>query len=303
MNSPPSRGAIAAVFVLLSLIWGTTWAAIRVSLRGIPPFLGVSLRFALAAAVLLAAAGFWRVPLGRRRRERWLWLTNGILSFCGSYGIVYWAEQHIPSGLAAVIFASFPLLTIVLAHFFLDGERMTMRSAAGVLVGFAGLAVIYSEDLSRLGDSDVALASAVMLGSPIVSAVANLLAKRFGEGIHPISLTAVPMGMAAIVMGGASAVVERHAPATWEGASLVAVAYLALVGSALTFTAYYWLLARTSAVRTSLIAYTTPIVAVTVGLFFMDEKLTGRIAAGTAFVLAGVVVATWPERQAALGRR
>jgi drug/metabolite transporter (DMT)-like permease len=171
---------------------------------------------------------------------------------------------------------------------------MTLRSAAGAVVGLAGLVVIYSEDLGALGGHDVALASVVMLGSPILSAISNILVKRYGKGIHPISLAAVPMALSAVVMGATAAVVERNAVVRWDAGPLVAVGYLALAGSALTFTLFYWLLSHSTAVKSSLIAYTTPIVAVAFGATFMNEVLTARIIAGGALVIAGVAGATWP---------
>ena len=92
MGSPGS-GRLAAAFLVLTLVWGTTWAVIRVGLAGIPPFTGVALRFAIAGLLLLALARRLGVRLGRSRRERWLWVVNGLLSFCVSYSVVYWSED------------------------------------------------------------------------------------------------------------------------------------------------------------------------------------------------------------------
>lgn len=280
------------VFLLLTLVWGTTWAAIRVSLEGIPPFLGVALRFGIAALALLAIARAMRVPLGRQPRERALWLLTALLSFCGSYGIVYWAEQYVPSGLAAVIWACFPLVVAALAHVALPGEPLSPRALVGIVAGFAGLVVIFSEDLRSLGGPRVALASAVLLLSPFIAAISSVAVKRWGTGIPAISIAAVPMAIAAVVMGGLSAAFERSLPVVWAPRPVAALIYLALAGSALTFSLYYWLLAHTTAVRTSLIAYTTPIVALAVGTFAMGEPVTPRILGGAALVVGGVALAT-----------
>ena len=110
----PGKLLIASTFVLLCLIWGTTWAAIQIGLQGIAPFTGVALRFAIAAAVLLAFVRALRIRLGTSRRERGLWLVNGGLAFSVSYAVVYWAEQWVPSGLAAVLFATYPLFVALL---------------------------------------------------------------------------------------------------------------------------------------------------------------------------------------------
>ncbi len=284
------------VFSLLTVIWGTTWAAIRVSLEGVPPFTGVALRFAVASIVLLCLMRALKIRCAGTREERRIWALNAILSFSGSYGIVHWAEQSIPSGLASVLFATFPLFVAVLAHHALPGDRLTARGISGVLIGFAGVAVIFSEDLTRLGDPRAGLASIVMLASPLVSAVASVGAKRWGAGIHPFSMTAVPMGLASILMGVMALVFERGKPLQLGPRPVAAVLYLALMGSALTFSLYYWLLARIPATRVALMAFTIPVVAVLFGALVMHEPVTARTLAGGALVIAGVAMAVWPTR-------
>jgi drug/metabolite transporter (DMT)-like permease len=287
----PGRFLLVTVFVVLTLIWGTTWAAIRIGLQGIPPFTGVAVRFAIAAVVLLIAARVRGVRLGALPAEPWLWVANALLSFCISYGVVYWCEQWVPSGLASVLFSTFPLFVVIMSHFALPEERLTLRGALGVLLGFAGVAVIYSQDLSLLGGPEVAFAATVFLLSPFVSAISQVVVKKYGKGVHPFSLTAVPMAITAVVMGSVAFLTERDAPFTFDSASIGALLYLALAGSAVTFSLMYWLLARLSATRVSLIAYTIPVVAVCVGAIFLGEVITPRIIGGSALVLLGVFLA------------
>jgi drug/metabolite transporter (DMT)-like permease len=283
------RGGLIGGFLLLTLIWGTTWAAIRVGLQGVPPFTGVALRFTIAGALLLALARALGVRLGRGRHEKALWVANGLLSFCLSYSIVYWSEQYIPSGLAAVLFATNPLFVAALAHVLLPGERLRPVAGAGMLLGFAGVAVIFSDDLSLLGGQAVRQAALVMLGSPLVSAVSSVAVKRWGSGVHPLSLAAIPMLGAGLVVGAFALLVEGHRPLVLDARSVGALLYLAILGSAVTFTVYYWLLARASATRVALMSYLIPIVAVGVGALLFEEPLRPRLLAGSALVLAGVV--------------
>jgi drug/metabolite transporter (DMT)-like permease len=292
VTAPTSRGRTIAAFLLLTLVWGTTWAVIRVGLAGIPPFTGVTLRFAIAGGLLLALAPRLGVRFGRTRREVCLWVTNGLLSFCVSYSVVYWSEQYIPSGLTAVLFATNPLFVAVLAHFALPGERLSPAGAAGLLLGFAGVVVIFSDDLRLLGGERVREAALVMLVSPAVSAVSSVAIKRWGHGIHPLSLSAVPMLICAVVMAPVAAIAEHGVPVVFDARSLGALVYLALLGSALTFTVYYWLLARVPATRAALISYLIPIVAVALGALLFDEPLRPRLLAGSALVLAGVGLVT-----------
>jgi drug/metabolite transporter (DMT)-like permease len=287
----PDRLSTWAALAGLILIWGTTWAVIRVGLRGIPPFTGVALRFALASAVLLALAPVLGVKLGRSPNERRVWLANSLLTFAIPYGVLYWAEQTVPSGLASVLFATMPLIVAVVAHFALSGDRLTVRGALGILTGFAGVVVIFSEDFQALGGAQVRTAAAVLLIAPLCAGVGSILIKKWGAGIHPISIAAVPMAVTALLMGALALAVERGRPVHFDTPSVLSVAYLAILGSALPFTVYFWLLKRQTATGMSLINYATPVIAVAVGTLFMGEPFTARVAAGSALVVVGVAVA------------
>jgi drug/metabolite transporter (DMT)-like permease len=287
----PTRLLTTAALAALILIWGTTWAAIRVSLEGIPPITGVALRFTVAAAALLALVPFFGVKLGRSRAERWLWLANGVLTFAVPYGILYWAEQVVPSGLAAVLYATYPLMIALIAHVLLPEERLTWRKVVGVLIGFAGVAVIFSEDFRALGGSRVLTAAAILLISPFCAALGSALVKRWGQGVHPLSIAAMPMLITAVLTGAAALGFERGREVTFGMAPVLAVLYLAIMGSAVTFTLYFWLLKHQTATAMGLITYAIPVIAVTVGTVFFDEPFTLRIVVGAALVLVGVAVA------------
>jgi drug/metabolite transporter (DMT)-like permease len=286
----PGHARLNGAFLLLTLIWGTTWAVIRLGLEGLPPFTGVALRFLVAGTLLLGLVPVFGVRFTYSRREIGLWLANGGLAFSASYTIVYWAEQHIPSGLAAVLFASYPLFVAILAHTVLPGERLTARAAGGLLLGFAGVAVIFSDDLRALGGENARAVALVFLGSPVVSAIATVAVKRWGAGIHPLSLTAVPMLLTGIVVGALAVLFERHVTLTFDLRSVGALLYLAVLGSAVTFTVYYWMLSHAPATRVALIAYTIPIVAVVVGALAFGEPIRPRLLGGGALVLAGVAI-------------
>lgn len=297
-----SRRALnLAALLLLTVIWGTTWAAIRISLRSVPPLTGVALRFALAGGLLLLVAAARRVALGRLARERRLWASNALLTFAGSYGIVFWAEQWVPSGLAAVLFATFPLWTVLLAPLLLPEHRLTWRGVAGVVLGFAGIALIFSRDLAPGSGGKAAFAGAVFLLAPLLSAISNLLAKRWGSGVHPLSMTAVPMLLGALCIAPVAALVEAPLAAAYDAPGLLALAYLAVVGSALAFTVYYWLLRRMSVLTLSLITYTAPVVAVALGAALFDERLGPHALLGSAVVLAGVLVTVAVRHEPPIG--
>jgi len=287
----------AATLGLLTLIWGTTWAAITISLRGFPPFTGVALRFAIAAALLIVYARLAGIPLAPAdRRERRLRILHALLTFCASYGIVFWAEQWVPSGLASVLFATFPLFVAVMAHFVLPKERMTTPVVVGSVLGLAGIAVIFAEDFDLLGGAMVAVGSAVMLISPVVAAVVSVVVKRWGSGMHPVSFNAVAMVYAAVIMGVVAALVERHRSVTFDFGPVAAVLYMAIAGTAITFPLYFWLLEHMEARQVALIGYGTPVVALFLGAVVMNETVTARTLAGSAMVVVGVAVASHARR-------
>jgi len=281
-----------ATLALLTLIWGTTWAAIRLGLRGIPPFTGVALRFGIAAAVLLAAARTLGVRLRGGGSSPWrVWLVNGLMTFFIPYGLVYWAEQWVPSGLTAVLFATSPLWVALAAHFALPAERLRAATAAGVLLGFAGVAVIFSEDLRALGGPRVAGAAALLLIAPLTASIAVVAMKRWASGMHPLTIVAMPMALTAAAMGCVALATEAGQPVRLAGLPLATLLYLALCGSALSFTLYFWLLGRLPATTLSLINYLTPIVALLIGGAALGEPFTLRTLAGSALVVGGVAVA------------
>ncbi len=288
----PSPLLLAGAFALVTFVWGTTWGVIRIGLdAGIPPFAGVSLRFALASAVLLLLAPFLGDRIHRSRRVLGLWLMNASLNFCIPYGVVHWGEQWVPSGLAAVLFATYPLMLALMAHAILPAERLRGGSLMGILVGFGGVAVIFSEDLASLGGPGVALAAVVILAAPLTSSVTSVVIKRWGQGVHPFSLTAVPMGLTAGVMGAVSLAAEPVRAIPVNATTVGTLIYLGIFGSALTFTLYFWMLSHMPATRLSLMTYIIPVVAVLVGTVFLDEPFTPRILAGSVLVLAGVALA------------
>jgi drug/metabolite transporter (DMT)-like permease len=190
-----------------------------------------------------------------------------------------------------VLFSVFPLLVALLAHVALPGERLRPRAAVGAVLGFLGVAVIFSEDFRKLGGEHVLFGCACLLLSPTVSAISSVAVKRWGSEIHPISLAAVPMGICALVMTVLALVFERGRPVVWSPAAVGSLAYLAIAGSCVTFTLYYWLLRHARASRVALLAYLTPIMAVLTGIALLDEPFTWRLAIGAALVIGGVALA------------
>ena len=287
----PSTMLIVLAFTVVCVIWGTTWAVITVGLRGTPPFSGVAIRFAIASALLFSVAAALGIKIGTTRKEITIWVANGLLSFTIAYGAVYWSEQWVPSGLAAILFAIYPLVVTGVGHFVLSGERLTRDEILGIAVGFAGVGVIFSEDLAALGGPNVHAGALVMLLSPVSAAFGTIVVKRWGTDIHPFSLAGGPMAVTAVVMGGIALWLERGRSLVWNSESIGALLYLAICGSAVTFFLYYWLLTFIPAKRLALTAYIIPLIAVGVGILRGEELMHPRLLAGAALVVVGVALA------------
>jgi drug/metabolite transporter (DMT)-like permease len=275
----------------LVAIWGTTWAMIRVGLGGIPPLTGVALRFGIAGLVLWCVALIIGLRGKQLRAPLGLWAAQGLLTFGVCYGLIYWAEQWVPTGLTAVLFATFPLWVAVFAHFILPGERMQPVGLIGLVIALGGVAVLFSQDLQALGGSQVAFAAAVAMLAPLASAIAHVLIKRSGGAVHPVTLNAGSMVLASAAMGVLAVVFEHNRPVHFTAASVGALLYLAILGTTVTFSLYFWLLKHMTATGLSLTAYVVPVVAVLVGAAVFHEAITLQLLLGGALVVAGTALA------------
>jgi len=285
----PRRLVSALAIALLCLLWGSTWVVIKGGLDDLPPLTSAAARFALAGAAMALLARSFRDREGGEDPPTWLWLFLGCFNFGLSYGLVYFTETHLPSGLVSVLWGVFPMMMAAIGHLFLPGERLRGRQWLGFVLGFAGLVVLYATDVRSFGPAAVPVALLLML-SPLVSAVGTALAKRHAARVSSLALNRNGMLTGAVVLGAAALLAERDAPATWTGPAVLSVVYLALAGTVATFGLYFWLLRTTDANRMSLIAYVTPAVALTLGALVRGEAIGATTLAGSALILGGVVL-------------
>lgn len=294
MSSPPApRGpgpiATALLVGLLCLIWGSTWLVIRGGLGDLPPFTSAAARFVAAALLMSLVAAFARGRESGSPPPAWLWLTLGTLNFAASYAIVYRTETILPSGLVALLWGVFPMLSAISGHLFLAGERLRATHWAGFALGLAGLVLLFATDLADLGPG-AAPAALFLLLSPVVSTVGNTLVKRHGAAVRSIELNRNAMAFGACLLTALALATEGDVEVRWTPRALLSVAYLSLAGTVLTFGLYFWLLRYVPASTMSLIAYVTPVIALTLGWLF-GEPLTPWTMAGALCILGGVALA------------
>lgn len=278
--------AAGLMFGACTLIWGTTWLAIKEGYEGLDPLWAASLRFFAAAlilfGILLATRSSWRADW----QDAAVIVFVGVVLFGLDYGLIYWGEQFLPSGLTAILFATMPLFVGFFGAFLIPSERWTTAHGSGVLLGLVGLVAIFRDQLV-IDAGDLWPMIAIVL-SAAAAGVSSVVMRRWGHGISPELLNAGAMFVGAGVLLVASLALGES-PAPPEGAAAWwSVTYLAVFGSVVAFLLYLRLLKMWTANKASLIALTMPVVAVLAGVVVLGERLTGLQILGAALVLGGV---------------
>jgi drug/metabolite transporter (DMT)-like permease len=290
----PARWKILLAFFIIYFVWGSTYLGIRVGVREVPPFLLAAVRFTLAGAVLY---GWMRLkgaasPTAKEWRAAFL---LGTLMFLIDYGSLFWAEQRVPSGLAAVILASIPLFITVLEITVLRTQRLTVRLAVGLVVGILGVLVLMAKSVS-LGEAPLDRAGAVaILVAALGWSAGTILTRRLPLPSSKAMSAAAQMllgGLQLFVLAAVSGEFAGFHPLQVSPIAWFALLYLIVFGSLIGFTAYVWLLHYESPTMVGTYAYVNPVVAVAVGHFVGGESIGSRTLLGTLLVLASVLMIT-----------
>lgn len=276
------------VWLILCCIWGSTWLFIKIGLADLPPFTFAGIRFLLASLILAALVTARGARWPRTGREWTLIAVVGVLQFALNYGLVFWGEQYISSGLAAVLQSTFPAFGLVIAHFYLPQERMTTGRVVGVLLGVFGVAVIFSDQLSIAG-SMALFGSVALVLSALFGSYGNVLVKAYAGKVDPQVLAAGQMVFGFVPLLAIGIATEGNPlHFHWTTMAIVSLLYLVVVGSVVAFALYYWLLRNMDVTNTMLIALVTPVVAVILGLIVLQEKLNWRLLVGGGCIVSGI---------------
>ena len=279
---------VVAAFAALCVIWSSTWLAIKVGLRDLPPISFVAIRFVIAVVVLVAVS-LGRVRLLPKRRSEFALLAfTGALMFAMNYGLLFWGEQHVSSGLAAVLQATIPIFGMLFAHLLIPSEPLRWQRVAGALLAIGGVALICGRLLDRNGVIAFWAGLGIVIGGA-GAAFSNVLLKQRALELAPAMIAAWQMIFGTIPMLALGAVVEGNPLRFhWSGMALFCLFYLAVIGSALTFLLLYWLLPRMSVTNLQTISLITPAGAVAFGWLLGGETFSLLSLAGGMLVLAGV---------------
>jgi drug/metabolite transporter (DMT)-like permease len=272
----------------LCIVWSSTWLAIKIGLRDLPPISFVSLRFAVATLVLLAIS-VGRVPLLPKRRSDYLVLgVTGLLMFALNYVLLFWAELHVSSGLAAVIQASIPIFGMILADWMLPEEPLRWQRMAGALVAMGGVGLICARLLSFNGWWAFLGGIGITVGAAS-AAFSNVLlkARRIELAASMLAAWQMIFGTVPLLLLG-FAVDGNPLRFRWTSSALFCLLYLAVIGSSFTFLLLYWLMPRMSVTNLQTISLITPPGAIALGWAFGGERLSAWSLLGASFVLVGV---------------
>jgi drug/metabolite transporter (DMT)-like permease len=289
----PSRLRIFLAYIGACLIWGSTWMMIKIGLRGAPPLTSIAVRMTIASLIVAVLIRLTRVTVPRDRRFVVLGIFLGIFQVALPYVSVYYGEQRISSGLAAVLYATFPLLVAVLAHAWLKNP-LTVRKLAGVAAGIIGVAVIFSDNL-RLGREEAAGTLMVMV-SVTSSAFGSIATKKWGHGHHPIASLLIPFVTTAVVTIILALCFESPLQLRFSGVTWATMVYLAVAGSVSAFAMFFYVMQRLDVTVVSYQTFIIPIIAVLLGSVFLGEEISERVGLGAALILAGISLATLAGR-------
>jgi len=281
-------------FAIIYFVWGSTFLAIRVGVHEVPPLLLAAMRFLVAGLVLYG----WMIAQGERSPSGRQWASASLLAiliFVVDYGLLFWAEQRVPSGIAAVMMATIPAFTALSEIIFLRTQKLTVRLAFALLVGIGGVAVLMSRSLN-LGGAPVDTVGAVALIVASMSwSVASALMRKLSLPPSKVMSSGAQMlagGMFLALAAAALGEFRNFHPLTVSRGAWFSLLYLIVAGSIIGFTAYVWLIHHESPTKVGTYAYVNPVVAVIVGYFLGGETLGLRTILGTLFILISVVVIT-----------
>ncbi len=283
---------IGGGYILICLLWGSTWLAIRLGLESITPFMAAGVRFTLASAFVLMMMKFNGIELQTDKEFIRIYFILGYFSFVIPFGLVYWAEQFIPSGLASILFGVFPFFVIIFSRMFIPGEKVGVFKLIGVLLGFLGIYVIFSENLEIKFGEYIYGMIAVLCSAAMQGGIA-VFVKLKGKKLNPLSMNLIPLFLAGLSLMIISFLIEPVSEIRIELKGVLSVIYLAFFGTLLTFTTYYWLMKRINVVILSLTAFITPIIALFLGWLVMDEELSRNVLFGSGMVLLGILIANF----------
>jgi drug/metabolite transporter (DMT)-like permease len=291
------------IFILLGAIWSSSFMWIKIAVQEISPTMLVAFRamFGLLFGVVVVFIQRVRWP---RDRKSWLpLLLLGLTNVAIPFFLISWGEKHIDTAVASILDATVPLFTILIAHYLLDDDKITLPKMLGLLIGFAGVVILMSKDLLHSSTNSILGQAAVILAS-IFYAVNSVYIRKTTEDIPGIVRSAGPLLSASAIMWLATFLFESPVRMPQLGITWVSLLWLGILGSGLAFAMAYYLIHEIGPTRTTMVTYLFPLGGVILGVTFLNEQLTWQLITGAILILLSLVVANWePKRQKVMQRQ
>jgi drug/metabolite transporter (DMT)-like permease len=279
-----------SAFILLGLIWGSSFLWIKVAVQEIGPFTLVAFRLLFGLIGLLIVVSRQKRPFPRDRKVLLGFLFMGVFNTALPFTLISWGETRIDSAMASILNGTVPLFTIVIAHFWLQDERISLPRISGLIIGFAGVVVLVSRDLGLAAMRGNIWGQLAVLAAASSYALAATFSRKHLRGQSPLTQATMVVLIADALLWPAALAFERpwHIPAlpiTW-----LALAWLGLLGSCLAYLLYFYLINAWGATRASLVAYVFPAIGLMLGIVFLGETADWRLMIGSLLVVAGIAV-------------
>jgi drug/metabolite transporter (DMT)-like permease len=283
---PPVR--VVAGYVSVALIWGSTWAAIKIGINDVPPFVFAFVRAFAVASLLTIIAVALRQPFPRGRRTMVIAMVVGLINIGWTWAIIFWSEQFVPSGLVSVFGSAAPVWTAVLAHFMVKGDRLSALKILGLVLGLGGTVILIGAPDAAEGTAGL-VATVLLALMPITWAVAAILQSRFLRTVAPIPTVALGT-WASVLLLLPLALLQLPQGQHWTLSSVLAFAYLVVFGTCFGMVVSLWLYRKLRPTTITLIQVLVPAEAILIGTLWLGEPLTIRMLGGAALVILAVAL-------------
>ena len=283
------------VFIALGAIWSASFLWIKIALNEVGPITLVAYRSLFGLLTGLAVAAILRVPLPRGWKNWRIFFILGILNVAIPFFLISWGEQKIDSAIASILNATVPLFSLILAHFFLQDDKMTVQKVSGLLIGFIGVVILLSQDMNLNAHNSIIGQAAVIVAS-FFYAASYIYARRNTAEVPGEIRGMLPLFSASAIMWLAVPFTESplkipQLPITW-----IALLWLGILATGLALIMQYYLVHEIGPTRATLVTYIFPLGGVILGVIFLHEDLSWQLAAGAVLIISSIVVVNWKKK-------
>lgn len=278
-------------YLLICLIWGTTWLAIRIGLETLTPVYSAGLRFLTASVILFLYIKIRKLTVNTDSKSLIIYLMMALFTFIVPFSLIYWGQQHVASGIASVLFSVYPFFVAIFSKVAFRDEKIGVAKVFSLLIGFSGIILLFVDKLNfGLNNSVLGMLAIVMGG--FLQAFAVIIIKKYGKHLNVVTMNFLPITLGALVLIPVGLLTEDVASINYTAESFLSILYLGVFGTLITFSAYYWLLKKINIVLLSLVAFITPIIALIFGWIFYNESLNTLQMFGTLLILFSLTLAS-----------